>query len=179
MTSRFALNLAHNRRLSKPLLLQYPWVTWRSLRDQCSLHNCRKQSWTRSTRWVRNNIAYLRRPMRFLVLFDPHEKIGLWILDEADKSRKFSLIFSGFGSLGKLFLVYNQPWWSADTSSINIVTVDGCTTNSPATDKLFGVFHPMAWNNNVLQGWLSGPAPAAVDAMTDDQVSWGFTLSLL
>uniref|UniRef100_A0A914WYU0 Amine oxidase domain-containing protein n=1 Tax=Plectus sambesii TaxID=2011161 RepID=A0A914WYU0_9BILA len=81
----------------------------------------------------------------------------------------------GFGSIGKLFLVYNQPWWSQNTETINILPVDGCTTNSPATDKLFTTFHPMAWNNNVLQGWLSGSAPAAIDAMSDDQVKTAVT----
>uniref|UniRef100_A0A914WKA4 Amine oxidase domain-containing protein n=1 Tax=Plectus sambesii TaxID=2011161 RepID=A0A914WKA4_9BILA len=76
----------------------------------------------------------------------------------------------GFGAIGKLFLVYEQPWWDPEMTTLVTVGVEGCAS-SVATDKHFHAFHPLPWNENVLLGWISGPGPAAIDAMSDDQVS--------
>uniref|UniRef100_A0A914W0J8 Amine oxidase domain-containing protein n=1 Tax=Plectus sambesii TaxID=2011161 RepID=A0A914W0J8_9BILA len=76
----------------------------------------------------------------------------------------------GFGAIGKLFLVYKNPWWDPEMTSLVTVAVESCA-NSTAADKLFHTFEPIPWSKNVLLGWLSGPGPAAIDAMSDDKVS--------
>jgi monoamine oxidase len=78
--------------------------------------------------------------------------------------------FSGFGSLLKVFLVYDRPFWDNTTSSFVPLHVDGCAPESYLSLDLH-TFEVLSWKPNVLVGWLSGNGPHSIDSLTDEELA--------
>ncbi|KAI6238892.1 Spermine oxidase [Aphelenchoides fujianensis] len=79
--------------------------------------------------------------------------------------------FVGFGSLLKVFFVYDEPFWSTNSSESFVpLFMRGCGAESPLSHQLH-TFEPLDWRPNVLVGWLSGDGPRAVDGLSDEQLA--------
>ncbi|KAI6190411.1 Spermine oxidase [Aphelenchoides bicaudatus] len=76
----------------------------------------------------------------------------------------------GFGSLLKVFLVYEKPFWSQNMTSLIPIFVDGCGSESYLSRDLH-TFEPLDWNKNVLVGWLSGEGPKNIDNLSDEELA--------
>ncbi|KAH7699931.1 Protein HPO-15, partial [Aphelenchoides avenae] len=76
----------------------------------------------------------------------------------------------GFGSLLKVFLVYEKPFWDGNVTSLAPIPISGCSQPRKLSNYLH-TFEPLSWNPNVLVGWLSGNGPAAIDSMSDKELA--------
>jgi monoamine oxidase len=75
----------------------------------------------------------------------------------------------GFGIVQKLFLVYENPFWDSNTTSIITLHIDGCG-KVVGNNKLFQnlhTFQPHPWSPNILVGWLSGEGPELTNSLKD------------
>lgn len=68
----------------------------------------------------------------------------------------------GFGNNLKVFLEYETPWWSEETSTIMI------TSEGEMND--FMVFQPSNWAENILICWIAGNGPAQIAQLSDSQL---------
>ncbi|KAI1717090.1 flavin containing amine oxidoreductase domain-containing protein [Ditylenchus destructor] len=105
-------------------------------------------------------LGFLKRHAKFM--FDPPLPPNKIAMIEA----------LGFGSLQKLFLVYDRPFWSENVTSLVPLNIEGCSSakRNPISDYLH-TFEPLAWNGSVLVGWLSGNGPSIIDDMTDEYLT--------
>lgn len=76
----------------------------------------------------------------------------------------------GFGSLLKIFLVYDKPFWTKNTTSLMPIFVEGCSSESYLSKELH-TFEVLDWNPNVLVGWLSGDGPKNIDNLSDEELT--------
>ncbi|KAF1755406.1 hypothetical protein GCK72_021975 [Caenorhabditis remanei] len=68
----------------------------------------------------------------------------------------------GFGNNLKVFMEYETPWWSQDTSTIMI------TSEGQMND--FMVFQPSNWAENILTCWIAGSGPSLVAQLSDSEL---------
>lgn len=63
----------------------------------------------------------------------------------------FSVVTSrtlGFGSLLKVFVVYDRPFWDGNVTSLAPIPISGCAQRRKLTNYLH-TFEPLSWNPNV------------------------------
>ncbi|KAI6216534.1 Spermine oxidase [Aphelenchoides besseyi] len=76
----------------------------------------------------------------------------------------------GFGSILKVFLVYDEPFWSKNSTFFVPLYLTGCSSEGYLSSELH-TFEPLEWNPNVLATWLSGQGPKLIDTLTDDELA--------
>ncbi|CAD5223207.1 unnamed protein product [Bursaphelenchus okinawaensis] len=93
---------------------------------------------------------------------------------ELPKKKVEAIEKMGFGSLLKVFLVYDQPFWANWTNSFAPLFVEGCSPDSYLSKELH-TFEPLSWQSNVLVGWLSGDGPKHIDWISDEELAQHIT----
>lgn len=78
-----------------------------------------------------------------------------------------SLQSLGFGTVDKIFLVFEKPWWSKEWGGISFVT-DVSSTEGNWEDKILG-FYTMRDQPNVLEGWISGTAARRFESVPEKE----------
>uniref|UniRef100_A0A1I8AP15 Amino_oxidase domain-containing protein n=1 Tax=Steinernema glaseri TaxID=37863 RepID=A0A1I8AP15_9BILA len=96
---------------------------------------------------------------------------------ELPKKKLEAIDALGFGNLLKVDLIYDQPWWTYNDSTITALRVKGCSS-SPYLMDHFHSFEPLEWADNVLIAWVSGDGPSLIDSIPDYSLSRMITYHL-
>ena len=74
----------------------------------------------------------------------------------------------GYGTVDKIFLEFEKPWWNSEWGGINFVT-DPSNATGDWEDQIMGFF-TLRNQPNVLIGWISGPAARKCETVSETEV---------
>ncbi|KAL1432135.1 hypothetical protein MTO96_013471 [Rhipicephalus appendiculatus] len=79
----------------------------------------------------------------------------------------------GFGTINKIFLIFEQPFWDTGAEGFQLVWLDGDsedTTNPDWWVRGISGFDLVYENPNVLVGWIGGKAAEHMETLSDQEV---------
>lgn len=79
----------------------------------------------------------------------------------------------GFGTINKIFLIFEQPFWDTGAEGFQLVWLDGDsedTTNPDWWVRGISGFDLVYENPNVLVGWIGGKAAEHMESLSDHEV---------
>lgn len=78
-----------------------------------------------------------------------------------------------YGTVNKIFLKYDKPWWPSDTQIFGFIWNDEEKNKIPPEDKwiidVYG-FHSPSSNDTVLCFWITGPSSRYMETLPLDYV---------
>ncbi|XP_077543951.1 uncharacterized protein LOC144156045 isoform X3 [Haemaphysalis longicornis] len=79
----------------------------------------------------------------------------------------------GFGTINKIFLIFEEPFWEPGTEGFQLIWLDGESEDTNKPDwwvRGISGFDLVYANPNVLVGWIGGKAAEHMESLTDDEV---------
>lgn len=79
----------------------------------------------------------------------------------------------GFGTINKIFLIFDEPFWEPGTEGFQLIWLDGESEDTNKPDwwvRGISGFDLVYANPNVLVGWIGGKAAEHMESLADDEV---------
>lgn len=92
---------------------------------------------------------------------------------ELPKEKCQALRGIGFGTINKIFLVFEQPFWDPGTEGFQLIWLDGESEDMTMPDwwvRGISGFDLVYENPNVLVGWIGGKAAEHMESLDDSEV---------
>lgn len=84
----------------------------------------------------------------------------------------------GFGTIGKIFLVYDEPWWQDNEEGFQFVWSKDLELSVAVPWSVGVTGFDVIKGKPILQGWVGGPAASAVESLSEEKLKQQATLLL-